>query len=63
MVTRGLNWTAVALVGVFSLLWLGVVVFAATSTPGWLRAGQALASIALFGWALRRSMSLVRSAI
>jgi hypothetical protein len=56
---RGMNWAAVTLVGVFGVLWLGVVVFAATATAGWMRAGQAVFSICLIGWAIRRSLWLL----
>lgn len=59
---RGLNWGAVAFVAMFGVLWLGVVVFAATTTPGWLRAVQAAFSVCLIGWAVRKSMHLLRAA-
>ncbi|RCG29531.1 hypothetical protein DQ384_21150 [Sphaerisporangium album] len=59
---RGLNWAAVTLVAVFGLLWLGVVVFAATATSGWLRTIQALFSLFLIGWAIRKSVHLIRTA-
>ncbi|GII89340.1 hypothetical protein Ssi03_73300 [Sphaerisporangium siamense] len=58
---RGLNWAAVTLVAVFGLLWLGVVVFAATSTSGWLRIVQAVFSVSLVGWAIRKSTLLIRA--
>ncbi|WP_248966181.1 hypothetical protein [Sphaerisporangium perillae] len=43
------------------MLWLGVVVFAATTTPGWLRAVQVVFSVCLIGWAARRSLSLIKA--
>ncbi|MFC4587524.1 hypothetical protein [Sphaerisporangium corydalis] len=58
---RGLNWGAITLVAVFGLLWLGVVVFAATTAPGWLRAAQAVLSIGLIGWATKKSLLLIRT--
>ncbi|MFC7388112.1 hypothetical protein [Sphaerisporangium rhizosphaerae] len=61
MLMRGLNWAAVTLVAVFGMLWLGVVVFAATATPGWLRAIQIVFSVGLLGWAGRKSLSLIRA--
>ena len=57
---HGLNWAAVALVAVFGLLWLGVVVFAATSTSEWLRAAQVAFSLVLIGWAVRKSLVLIK---
>ncbi|WP_214412750.1 hypothetical protein [Sphaerisporangium fuscum] len=57
----GLNWAAVALVAVFGLLWLGVVVFAATTTPAWLRVVQGAFSLALISWAIAKSVFLIRS--
>ncbi|MEV6986018.1 hypothetical protein AB0M95_32810 [Sphaerisporangium sp. NPDC051017] len=59
---RGLNWAAVVLVAGFGLLWLGVVVFAATATSGWLRMVQAFFSLFLIGWAIRKSVHLIRTA-
>jgi hypothetical protein len=32
---RGLNWAAIALVGIFGLMWLGVVVFADVTSAPW----------------------------
>ncbi|GAA3822481.1 hypothetical protein GCM10022226_48630 [Sphaerisporangium flaviroseum] len=58
---RWLNWAAVTLVAVFGLLWLGVVVFAATTTPGWLRAVQGAFSLGLIGWAAKKSLLLIRA--
>ncbi|MDH2429788.1 hypothetical protein [Sphaerisporangium sp. TRM90804] len=56
---RGLNWAAVALVGAFGLLWLGVVLFAATATSGWLRVVQTVFSLGLICWAVRKSLTLL----
>jgi uncharacterized membrane protein len=57
---QGLNWAAVTLVAVFGLLWLGVVVFAATTTSGWLRGAQVVFSLCLIGWSARKSLLLIR---
>ncbi|MCG5216573.1 hypothetical protein [Streptosporangium sp. KLBMP 9127] len=57
---RGLNWAAVALVGVFGVLWIGVVVFAAVSTPMWVRALQVGFGCFLTGWAGRRAAWMLR---
>lgn len=59
---RGLDWVAITLVGVFGLLWLGVVIFAAATTPGWLRAVQGVFSLSLIGWAVRKSLLLINPA-
>ncbi|MCW2878052.1 MAG: hypothetical protein JWQ95_2152 [Sphaerisporangium sp.] len=57
-----MNWAAVTLVAAFGLLWLGVVVFAATTTADWLRAVQGVFSLCLIGWAIRKSLLLMRPA-
>ncbi|MDF2711172.1 MAG: hypothetical protein K0R62_6824 [Nonomuraea muscovyensis] len=52
---RGLNWAAVVLVGVFGLMWLGVVMYADGATPLWLRVGEAVFGVFLTGWAVRKT--------
>jgi hypothetical protein len=60
MLQRGLNWAAVALVGGFGVLWIGVVIFAALSTPLWIRVVQVAFGIFLAGWATQRAVRLLR---
>lgn len=55
---RGLNWAAITLVAVFGILWLGVVVFAATTTAVWLRVVQGGFSLFLIGWAIKKTRLL-----
>ncbi|MBG0833375.1 hypothetical protein HS041_37370 [Planomonospora sp. ID67723] len=57
---RGMNWAATTLVGVFGILWIGVVVFAAVHVSIWARIGQALMGGFLMGWALYKASLLVR---
>ncbi|GGS64698.1 hypothetical protein GCM10010156_24510 [Planobispora rosea] len=57
---RGMNWAATSLVGVFGLLWLGVVVFAAVDASMWSRLGQGGFSTFLMGWACYKAGLLLR---
>lgn len=59
---RGLNWGATTLVGVFGVLWIGVVVFAVTDGPVWGRLGQGAFGVFLVGWSLRKATLLLRPA-
>ncbi|MCK2212972.1 hypothetical protein MF672_004040 [Actinomadura sp. ATCC 31491] len=55
---RGLNWAAILLVGIFGVLWVGVVVYADDSPP-WLRLTQVVFGIVLVGWAVHRAVGLL----
>ncbi|MDF5755625.1 hypothetical protein [Spongiactinospora sp. TRM90649] len=55
-----LDWAAIALVGVFGVLWTGVVVFAAVDTPIVMRVAQAGFGVFLMLWTGSRSVRLVR---
>ncbi|MFB4291817.1 hypothetical protein ACBI99_29490 [Nonomuraea sp. ATR24] len=48
---RGMNWAAIAFVGTFSVMWLGVVVYADVASAFWTRAGQVVFALFLLGWA------------
>ncbi len=58
---QGMNWAATTLVGVFGVLWVGVVVFAATDVSIWARIGQTAFGSLLTGWALYKAFLLLRS--
>ncbi|MEV7011803.1 hypothetical protein [Streptosporangium sp. NPDC051022] len=59
---RGLDWGATTLVGVFGVLWIGVVMFAVAEGPMWTRLGQGLFGTFLIGWALHKAVLLLRPA-
>ncbi|MEV4061468.1 hypothetical protein [Nonomuraea dietziae] len=54
------NWAAVALVGGFSLLWTGVVLFAVEPSPDWVRVTQVAFGVLLAGWAAHKTSSMLR---
>lgn len=58
---RGMNWGATTLVGVFGVLWIGVVVFAVAEGPMWARLGQGAFGGFLIGWALHKAALLLRT--
>ncbi|GAA3105261.1 hypothetical protein [Streptosporangium carneum] len=57
---RGLDWGATTLVGVFGVLWSGVVVFAAAEGTMWTRLGQGAFGAFLIGWSLYKAAVLLR---
>ncbi|MEV4117130.1 hypothetical protein [Nonomuraea sp. NPDC049695] len=56
---RGLNWAAVALVGIFGLMWVGVVVYADQGSSLPMRIVQVVFGLVLFGWAGYKAFSMV----
>ncbi|MFG1700690.1 hypothetical protein [Nonomuraea sp. NPDC049309] len=60
---RGLNWAAVVLVGLFGLMWVGVVIYADLGSPLWMRVVQVVFGVLLFGWAVRKAFQLISRAI
>jgi hypothetical protein len=60
---RGLNWAAVVLVGLFGLMWVGIVIYADLGSPLWMRVVQIVFGVLLFGWAVRKAFLLIRRAI
>lgn len=57
------NWAAIALVGGFGLVWVGVVIFAIEATPTWVRLAQTAFGVMLTGWAGHKAVGLVRDAL
>ncbi len=55
---RGMNWAAIALVAVFSLTWLGVVVYADLDSAVWVRVTQIFVALSLLGWAARKTVQM-----
>ncbi|GAB2965176.1 hypothetical protein ACFMQL_08315 [Nonomuraea fastidiosa] len=60
---RGLNWAAVVLVGLFGLMWVGIVIYADLGSPLWMRVVQIVFGVLLFGWAVRKAFLLISRAI
>ncbi|GAA3202990.1 hypothetical protein GCM10010486_86490 [Nonomuraea roseoviolacea subsp. carminata] len=56
---RGLNWAAVAFVGIFGLMWVGVVIYADAQSALWMRAGETIFGLLLTGWAVQRAAKMI----
>lgn len=56
---RGMNWAAVALVGIFGLMWVGVVIYADQGSSLWMRVVQVAFGILLLGWAVQRAVAML----
>lgn len=59
---RRMNWAAIALVAAFSVMWLGVVVYAEVASAFWLRAVQVVTALSLLGWAVWKAALLIGKA-
>jgi hypothetical protein len=59
---RGLNWTAIVMVGIFGLMWVGVVVYADKGSPLWMRIVQIVFGLLLLAWAVRKAVRMVGKA-
>ncbi|NUP00406.1 MAG: hypothetical protein HOW71_13365 [Nonomuraea sp.] len=57
---RGLNWSAIILVGIFGLMWIGVVLYADQTSSVWGRAAQVFFGCLLFGWSVTKAIGMVR---
>lgn len=60
---RGLNWAAIILVGVFGVLWAGVVIYADHGSTFWMRVVQVVFGGALLGWAVQRAVWMVMQGV
>jgi hypothetical protein len=56
---RGMNWAAIALVGIFGLMLLGVVVYADVASAPWVRIVQAVFALFLLGWAVWKTVVMI----
>jgi hypothetical protein len=56
---RGLNWAAIILVGTFSLMWVGVVIYADHFSPPWMRIAQAAFALLLLGWSVQKAIAMI----
>lgn len=59
---RGMNWAAIALVGIFGLMWLGVVVYADVTSAPWMRVAQAVFALFLLGWSAWKTVVMIGKA-
>ncbi|MER7368966.1 hypothetical protein ACI2LC_26580 [Nonomuraea wenchangensis] len=55
---RRLNWAAILLVGIFGLLWVGVVLYTDDSAP-WMHVAQIVFGFLLIGWAVHKAVALM----
>jgi hypothetical protein len=55
---RGLNWLAIILVGLFGLMWVGIVIYADQSSSLWMRVVQVVFGLLLLGWAVQKAFRL-----
>lgn len=56
---RGLNWAAVIMVGIFGLMWVGIVIYADQGSSLWMRLVQVLFGLTLTGWAVQKTFRMV----
>ncbi|PRX41952.1 hypothetical protein B0I32_1722 [Nonomuraea fuscirosea] len=55
---RGLNWLAIILVGLFGLMWVGIVIYADQGSSLWMRVVQVVFGLLLLGWAVQKAFRL-----
>ncbi len=55
---RGLNWVAIILVGLFGLMWVGIVIYADQGSSLWMRVVQVVFGLLLLGWAVRKAFRM-----
>ncbi|MEV4567120.1 hypothetical protein AB0K12_25415 [Nonomuraea sp. NPDC049419] len=53
---------AVVLVGLFGLMWVGIVIYADQGSPGWMRVVQIVFGVFLLGWAVRKTYLMISHA-
>ncbi|MEO3805702.1 hypothetical protein [Nonomuraea sp. B1E8] len=59
---RGLNWAAILLVGIFGLMWVGIVVYADHFSSLWMRIVQVVFGVLLLGWAVQKAIEMINKA-
>ncbi|GAA4927394.1 hypothetical protein HD597_011733 [Nonomuraea thailandensis] len=59
---RGLNWTAIVMVGIFGLMWVGIVIYADKGSPLWMRIVQVIFGLLLMTWAVRKAVRMAGKA-
>ncbi|MCF6475210.1 hypothetical protein FAF44_43610 [Nonomuraea sp. MG754425] len=56
---RGLNWAAIIMVGIFGLMWVGIVIYADQGSPLWMRIVQVVFGFLLQCWAIQKALRLL----
>ena len=59
---RWFNWAAIVLVGGFSLMWLGVIIYVNDTSTLWMRVFQLAFGAALAAWAVRKTTLMITKA-
>ncbi|TYB45964.1 hypothetical protein FXF51_59520 [Nonomuraea sp. PA05] len=59
---RGLNWTAIVMVGIFGLMWVGIVIYADQGSPFWMRVVQVIFGLLLMAWAVGKAARMLSRA-
>lgn len=59
---RWFNWAAIVLVGGFSLVWLGVMIYVNDSSTFWMRVFQLAFGVGLAAWTVRKTTLMISKA-
>ncbi|AQZ68923.1 hypothetical protein BKM31_52330 [[Actinomadura] parvosata subsp. kistnae] len=59
---RGMNWTAIVVVGIFGVMWVGIVIYADQGSPLWMRIVQVIFGLFLLAWSVRKAVTLLSKA-
>ncbi|MGR6914777.1 hypothetical protein ACU635_11060 [[Actinomadura] parvosata] len=57
-----MNWTAIVVVGIFGLMWVGIVIYADQGSPLWMRIVQVIFGLFLLAWSVRKAVTLLGKA-
>lgn len=59
---RWFNWAAIVLVGGFSLVWLGVMIYVNDTSTFWMRVFQLAFGVGLAAWTVRKTTLMITKA-
>ncbi|WP_240973980.1 hypothetical protein [Nonomuraea composti] len=57
-----MNWTAIVVVGIFGVMWVGIVIYADQGSPLWMRIVQVIFGLFLLAWSVRKAVTLLGKA-
>ncbi|WP_230465807.1 hypothetical protein [[Actinomadura] parvosata] len=57
-----MNWTAIVVVGIFGVMWVGIVIYADQGSPLWMRIVQVIFGLFLLAWSVRKAVTLLSKA-